>query len=41
MSPLSKIPAGKIRYEDCEGVIEIYELENGEKFYSSCEINND
>jgi len=39
MSPLSKISAGKIRYEDCEGEIEIYELENGEKLYSSCEIN--
>lgn len=41
MSLLAKISAGKIRYEDCEGEIEIYELKNGEKLYSSCEINND
>ncbi|PPC99547.1 MAG: hypothetical protein CTY35_03865 [Methylotenera sp.] len=41
MSPLAKISAGKIRYEGCEGDIEIYELGNGEKLYSSCEINND
>lgn len=25
----------------CEGEIEIYELENGEKLYSSSEINSD
>ncbi len=41
MSLLAKISAGKIRYEDYEGEIEIYELENGEKLYSSSEINSD
>lgn len=39
MSPLTKLSIGKIKNEDCESNIEIYELKSGEILYSTSDID--
>lgn len=41
MSPLAKVSTGRIAIKDCEIKVEIYELENGKKYYSDSETQND
>jgi hypothetical protein len=41
MDQLNKVSYGVIQNEDHESKIEIYELANGKKYYSSCELENE
>lgn len=40
MSPLAKISTGQLAYEDFETNVEIYELDNGSKYYSVTEVDD-
>ncbi len=40
MDQLNKVSYGVVKCEDYESKIEIYELANGKKYYSSCELEN-
>jgi len=41
MTPLVKVSVGQLKNDDYETKIEIYELADGIKYYSNCEINSD
>jgi hypothetical protein len=40
MSPLVKVSVGQLAYEDFETNVEIYELENGSKYYGNAEVED-
>jgi len=37
---LAKVGIGQLAYEDLENIVEIYELDNGSKYYSCAEADD-
>lgn len=40
MNPLNKISVGLFKNEDYETKVEVYELANGDNYYSNLEVKN-